>query len=46
MKPVVYSKRKHEQDGTEWFRGGDNISYTMNNINRYDNENGPPKVIK
>jgi cytosolic carboxypeptidase protein 2/3 len=46
MKPVVWSRRRHEEDGVEWFRGGDNITYRQNTINRFDSDGAPPKVIK
>lgn len=32
-------------DGTGWFRGGDNITYTQNTIQRYDNQANPPKSM-
>jgi cytosolic carboxypeptidase protein 2/3 len=35
MKPCIWSKRKNQADGTEWFRGGEEISYTQNDIPRY-----------
>jgi hypothetical protein len=28
MKPCIWSRRKFEKDGTGWFRGGENITYT------------------
>lgn len=46
MKPCIWSKRRYEADGTEWFRGGDNISYKQNEISRYENEVNPPKFLK
>ena len=30
MKVCIFSKARHEQFKTGWFRGGDNISYTKN----------------
>ena len=36
MKPLIYSKSRNEKDGTEWFRGGENITYKQNEISRYD----------
>jgi len=45
MKPCIWSKNKHEKDGTGWFRGGENITYTQNEIPRYDNEVAPPKHV-
>ena len=35
MKVAIWSKRRFEQDGTGWFRGGEEISYTQNDIPRY-----------
>ena len=46
MKPCIWSKRKFEKDGTEWFRGGDNITYKQNEISRSEHEVHPPRVFK
>lgn len=27
MRPCVWSKSRHEEDGTGWFRGGDDVTY-------------------
>jgi hypothetical protein len=35
MIPCIWSKRKYEQTGTGWFRGGSDISYTKNDIPRF-----------
>jgi cytosolic carboxypeptidase protein 2/3 len=34
MKPLIWSKRKNEKDGTGWFRGGKDITYKANRIPR------------
>ena len=34
MKPAVWSKNTHEAEGTGWFRGGTDVSYTANKIPR------------
>jgi cytosolic carboxypeptidase protein 2/3 len=34
MQPCIWSRRRSEQDGTGWFRGGDAISYSPNGIPR------------
>jgi hypothetical protein len=34
MKPCIWSKKEHEKDGTEWFRGGEEVTYTQNDIPR------------
>ncbi len=44
MKPCIWSRKKFEKDGTGWFRGGENITYTQNQISRYDYE--PPKTLQ
>ena len=36
--------KKFEKDGTGWFRGGENITYTQNQISRYDYL--PPKTLQ
>lgn len=39
MKPCIWSKRKNEADGTEWFFGGDEITYKQNQIPRENDQN-------
>lgn len=34
MKPCIWSKRKYEQEGIGWFRGGEDIAYKPNRIQR------------
>lgn len=34
MKPCIWSRRRNQNEGTEWFRGGSDISYTKNSIPR------------
>ena len=35
MQPCVWSKKRYEEEGVGWFRGGESITYTQNNIPRY-----------
>lgn len=35
MMPCIWSKKRHEEDGTGWFRGAVDITYTQNDIPRY-----------
>lgn len=46
MKPCIWSKRRNQAEDVGWFRGGENISYTQNEIPRYENQANPPKFIK
>lgn len=39
MKPCIWSKRKNEADGTEWFFGGEEITYKQNQIARENESN-------
>jgi hypothetical protein len=34
MKPCIWSRRKFEEEGVGWFRGGEEVTYTQNNILR------------
>jgi cytosolic carboxypeptidase protein 2/3 len=34
MKPCIWSKKKNDAEGTQWFRGGENVFYRQNNIPR------------
>ncbi|CAI2382279.1 unnamed protein product [Moneuplotes crassus] len=34
MKPLIYSKKKQEEDGIGWYRGGENICYYQNNTKK------------
>jgi cytosolic carboxypeptidase protein 2/3 len=34
MQPCVWSKSRHEAEGTGWFRGGDDVTYKANQIPR------------
>jgi hypothetical protein len=34
MKPCIWSTKRHQADGTGWFRGGEEISYIQNDIPR------------
>ena len=46
MRPCVWSKRKHEADGTGWFKGGEDITYTQNDIPRDADNNNDGKPMK
>lgn len=46
MKPCIWSKKKFDKNETGWFRGGENITYTQNEILRRENEVSPPKNTK
>ena len=43
MKPCIWSKRKFDQDGTGWFRGGEEITYIKNDIERETDAEGNHK---
>ena len=43
MKPCIWSKKRFQNEGIGWFKGGDDITYVQNTIPRYDNEANPPK---
>ena len=34
MQPCIWSRRRFEADGVGWFRGGEEVTYTQNNIIR------------
>jgi hypothetical protein len=46
MKPCIWSKRRNEKENVGWYRGGENISYEQNEIQRHENQASPPKFIK
>jgi hypothetical protein len=44
MKPCIWSKKKFDQDGTGWFRGGEDITYIQNDIHRDSDNDGISKM--
>ena len=46
MKPCIWSKRRHETEGVDWFRGGEDISYAQNDIPRDTENNNEGHPVK
>jgi hypothetical protein len=44
MKPCIWSKKKFEKDGTGWFRGGEDVTYIQNDIQRETDPDGESKM--
>ena len=46
MLPCIWSKRKHDKDGQGWFKGGEDITYTQNDIPRETENNTVGQPMK